>query len=194
MLEQNFAMTFEPNSRVEAFNEWAVTHNWPAHCDPSLNFESPALHDLLAIWREQSGSDAIPHRGKLTARILKSHLGHISIIERMEESPSRYRVRLLGTQLVQALGEMQGKYLDEVIAPDVVPHWNARLDLTLAENRPLRFISRVDMKKLYFLRSETMWAPLASDRESPSIVLMAAILTFNQSMSADNVVALTNLA
>jgi hypothetical protein len=188
------AMMDAPNSPAIAFNEWAKARDWPAYCDPELDFESPALIDLLAIWREQADSDAMPHRNKMTARVLKSHLGHISIIERVTEDTPRYRVRLLGSKLAQILGEMQGKYLEDAIAPEVVPHWQARLDLTLAEGRPMRFVSRVDIRKLHFLRSETFWAPLANDREPPSIVLMAAILTFSTSMSGENAAALTRFA
>jgi hypothetical protein len=183
-----------PNSRAIAFNDWAKARDWPAQCDPELDFESPALIDLLAIWREQAGAAAMPHRGQMTARVLKSHLGHISIIERVTKDSPHYRVRLLGTQLAHVLGEMQGKYLEEAIAPQVVPHWQARLDLTLAEGRPMRFISRVDMKNLYFLRSETFWAPLANDCEPPSLVLMAAILTFSEVMTAQYATALTRIA
>jgi len=112
-------------------------------------------------------------------------LRNISILERVADD--RCLVRLLGTRLAQVLGEMQGKFLNEVIAPQVVPHWHARLDVTLAEGRPMRFVSRVDMKKLYFLRSETFWAPLANDSGPPNIVLMAANLTFNSSIGAEPV-------
>jgi len=171
-------------SRAASFNDWAEEQDWPARCDPDLNFESPALKDILNIWREQAGQNAIPHRSKMTARVLKSHLRNISILERVAED--RCLVRLLGTRLAQVLGEMQGKFLNEVIAPQVVPHWHARLEVTLAEGRPMRFVSRVDMKKLYFLRSETFWAPLANDSGPPNIVLMAANLTFNSSISAES--------
>ena len=189
-----YAVMEATNSRAIAFNEWAKARDWPAFCDPELDFESPALIDLLAIWREQAGCDAMPHRNKMTARVLKSHLRHISIIERVAEDAPRYRVRLLGTRLAQVLGEMLGKYLEDAITPEVVPHWQARLDLTLAEGCPMRFVSRVDMKKLHFLRSETFWAPLANDREPCSIVLMAAILTFSTTMTAEDATALTNFA
>jgi len=181
-------------SRADAFNDWAEAHDWPARCDPDLNFDAPALTDLLGIWREQAGQSGMPQRSQLTARVLKSHLRHISIIERIGDVFPRYRVRLLGTQLAQMLGEMQGRYLDEVMPPEVAAHWQARLDLALAERSPVRFVSRVDMKKLYFLRSESFWAPLADEREPPSIVLMAAILTFNTASAVDNIGALASIA
>lgn len=181
-------------SRIEAFNEWAVEREWPAHCDPSLEFDASALGDLLAIWRDKAGSGVMPHRNALTARVLKPHLGNIAILERMSEEAPRYRVRLLGSRLALAIGEMQGKFLDDVLESDVVPHWEARADLALAEQCPLRFVSRVDVRRLYHLRSESLWAPLASDDGAGRLVLMAAILTCNTTMSAGQALELCRMA
>ena len=180
--------------RADSFNDWAQDQGWPARCDPDLDFESPALRDILAIWYEQAGANAFPHRNKMTARVLKAHLGNICILERVIAEQPLWRVRLLGTRLAQILGEMQGKYLHEVIATDVIPHWHARLNVTLAEGRPVRFVSRVDMKHLYFLRSESFWAPLGTESGQPDIVLMSAILTFNSSMSAELAAQMSKIA
>jgi hypothetical protein len=167
-----------------AFNTWAKELGWPAVCDPDLNFEAEILHQLLVIWRALAGTNALPHRAKLTPRVLKPFLKHIIILERTSEYPLRARVRLQGTHLVEVLGEMQGKYLDEALTADVVPHWHSRLGLALSENRPLRFVSRVDVQKKSFLRSETLWAPLAGDDGAPPQVLVSAIMTFNDAKAA----------
>lgn len=179
---------------VEAFNAWAAERNWPAHCDPSLQFEASELADLLQIWRGLASPGAIPERRKLTARLLKHHLSRIAILERACEQPVRYKARLLGTQLALHIGEMQGKYLDEVIDAEVMPHWSARIELTLKEQRPLRFVSRVDLRHLYHLRSETLWLPLAIDGDTKRLVLMSAVLSFNAVMPAEQASALTRLA
>lgn len=132
------------------------------------------------LWRKQAENGATPRRSQMTPRVLKPFLKNIAIFERPSNTPVRYRVRVIGTHLAEALGEMQGKYLDEVLPAPVVLQWHARLDLTLAEGRPMRFVSRVDARQLYFLRSETFWAPLASeDEKAPPQILMAANLSFN---------------
>jgi hypothetical protein len=172
-------MAPEHTSATLAFNNWAREANWPAVCDPGLNFSASALRHLLTIWREQAGDAPMPHRSRLTARLMKPYLGDISIIERVSADPVRYRVRLMGTRLTGVLGEMQGRYLDETLAPAVLPHWQRRLGLTLAENRPMRFVSRVDLKGKTYLVSENLWAPLAGDDASCPLVLMAAILKYN---------------
>lgn len=182
------------NSRADAFNKWAEARDWPARCDPDLSFESPALTDLLNIWRELAGADEVPPRQRMTARVLKAHLRYIAIIERLQGAPLRHRVRLMGTRLSQILGEMQGRYLEEALDQEVFLHWQARLDLALAERRPVRFVSRVDLKQLYFFRSESFWAPLTCHHAEPSCVLMAAILTFNTPAASDDTAALARIA
>jgi hypothetical protein len=169
--------------RTLAFNDWAQEIGWPAACHPELDFEAETLHQLLVIWRALAGCEAMPHRAKLTPRILKPFLKNILIIERVSEEPLRGRVRLQGTHLVEVFGEMQGKFLDEALTEDVVPHWHSRLVLTLSEERPLRFVNRVDLRQKYFLRSETLWAPLVGDDGAPPQVLVGAVLKFNDPKS-----------
>jgi hypothetical protein len=187
-------MTSEHTAATLAFNAWAQDCGWPAICDPGLSFEAAALGEILSVWRAQAGDDGIPLRSRLTARVLKPYLGYISIIERPADAPSRHRVRLFGMRLAENLGEMQGKYLEDVLAPEVVRHWQARIELALRENRPMRFVSRVDADKKYHLISESLWAPLRGDDRETPMVLMAAILKFNDQIEAIRKRTLINIA
>jgi hypothetical protein len=164
--------------RARAFNRWAEEAGWPAVCDPSLTFEAPSLRKILRIWQDTAKGGALPQRSQFTARLLKPHLGDIAIIERKGDTAEQYRFRLFGTRLAEALGELQGKTFAQVMTPNVVEHWRTRFNLTVAEGHPLRFVSRVDLQKKNFLRSESLWMPLADDNGA-TITLMSAVLTFN---------------
>ena len=169
-------MTIALTARVAAYNDFAKAQDWPSLCDEALAFESKILIDLLAAWRRQAGS-AIPRRSAMSARALKPHLGNVAIIERIARRPARFQMRLMGTRLTQIVGDLQGRYLDEAVPSDLVVRWNAALDLTLAETRPLRFVNRVDFKGLNFLRAEILLAPLLGGDETPSMVLGGAVFT-----------------
>jgi hypothetical protein len=164
-------MTIAFAARAVAFNDLAKAQGWPSLCDPDLAFESEALTDLLAIWRKHAGTEAIPQRSRTSARVLKQHLGHVAILERVADGPARYRVRLMGTRITQMVGEMQGKFLEDVVPAELLPRWYCALDLTLAEGRPLRFVTRVDFGKLEFLQAELLLAPLLEGSDTPSLVL-----------------------
>ena len=177
-------MPDKQSSGPASFNDVAAAKNWPLACDPTLSFESDALADVLAIWRGLA-KGGIPYRHMISARMLKPHLAYIGIVERVQADPPRYCVRLMGTKLSQTLGEMQGKMLDEMLPPDLLPRWQSEFDLTLAEQRPLRFTgSRVDRNNLTFLQSETLLCPLLDENDAPNIVLAASILKAGTATSA----------
>jgi len=157
------------------FRDWTNTPHLGAICDPTLDFESGILHCALTAWRGEAGSEGIPARSRLTARLLKDILGNVTIFERLEETPSCYRVRLMGTRITAVLGEMQGKTLDEVLPTDAFVRWTAVLDATLTDLRPLRFASCVAFKKLDFLQAEILLAPLLNERGQPSMVFAATV-------------------
>ncbi len=165
-------MTIAP--RVAAFNDWAKAQAWQAFCDPDLAFESETLADLLAIWRRQAGSDPIPPRSKMDVHVLKRHLGHIGIFERVG---TRYRVRLIGTKLTQVFGEMQGKFVDEAVPPELLQRWEYQIGLPLSQRCALRFVSpSIDFRNLQYLQAELLMAPLLEDAEEPTLVLTGVVL------------------
>jgi hypothetical protein len=176
-----------------AFNRWAEEIGWPAVCDPSLAFEAPSLGNLLKIWQDQAGGGVLPRRSQFTARLLKPHLGDIAIIERRGGAAEQYRFRLMGTRLTEALGELQGKTFAQALSPKVTEHWRSRFDLTVSEGRPLRFVSRVDIQKKHFLRSENLWVPLAEENGA-AIVLMSAFLSFSGQENASIAMQTVNIA
>jgi len=167
-------MTIAQPLRVVAFNDWVTAQGWKLWCDPSLAFVAAPLADLLAIWQAQAGSDRIPPKSKLSARVLKPHLRYIALFQQV--TGRRYCVRLMGSQLSRTFGEMQGKFVDEVVPPELVARWHGALDLTLAEGRPLRFTSTVAFPHLDYLQSEIFLAPLLDKQEMPSLVLGGAVL------------------
>jgi hypothetical protein len=173
--ELTSCLKIELTTTMLKYSDWTNTRQLGAICDPTLDFESRILQSALAAWRGEAGSEGIPARSSLTARVLKHILGNVTIFERLEETPSRYRVRLMGTRITAVLGDMQGKTLDEVLQADALARWIAVLDATLTDQRPLRFLSHVAFKELDFLQGEILLAPLLDERGQPSMVFAATV-------------------
>jgi hypothetical protein len=83
--------------------------------DPDLG-DSPKFRDLFAYWERKRGTRAMPTRADIDPIELKTHLGHLVLVEVLP-GPQRFRFRLAGTKVVEAYGrDSTGKTVDEVFA------------------------------------------------------------------------------
>jgi len=74
----------------------------------------PMLADLLAYWHQKRAGRAMPARADIEPAELKPMLPHLFMVD-VEHEPLRLRYRLVGTALVDVLGQdIKGKYLDEM--------------------------------------------------------------------------------
>ena len=94
----------EPGAR---FNALCAAHGWAGLCDRTLAFRRPELAAMNALWRQAAGGASIPKRADMGPRALKGHLPNVAIYERavVGDTP-RYRVRLMGTQFAQVMGDL----------------------------------------------------------------------------------------
>lgn len=145
-----------------ALNETAAELSWPMLCDESCDFTNPILADLLSLWRSEAG-DGIPARESFTARKLQPFMRNIGLYERIGDGEHRrYRVRLMGSGIVQYYGELTGRYLDEVVPERFLPRWYAASDVVLAVGAPLRLIGRSDTFDKSYIVAEYFCAPLTA--------------------------------
>lgn len=156
---------------AKAFNQRAVSQKWHQACDPTLAFSDPYYSKLLAIWREKSGTRAMPARSQMTARDLKDYLRHVIIIQREEQGIPHYRWRLIGTSVTEIVGHNTGKLLEDCIPPDQMSRWTEAFDLILESEQPWRFLGRVKLKGREYLQAEHLYLPLADDNGVPSFVM-----------------------
>jgi len=172
-------MSFDGHAEPGAkFNAASSAEGWPGLCDHTLAFRRPELAAMNALWHQLAGDASIPKRTDMTPRLLKDHLPHIAIYERVTAGEEhRYRARLMGTQFAQVMGDLTGKFIDSVIPPQFLPRWTAALDAVLDGGVPLRFVSRSDTANKSFLVGEFFEAPLLTDDGSMSLVIADAIFT-----------------
>jgi hypothetical protein len=157
-----------------ALNAHAETLGWPFRCDPSLDFTRPELNALCELWRDKANGHGLPSRASLDMRALKPFVRNISILERIgPKGHRRYRFRLFGSSLAQLFGEHTGRYLDEMVVPELLENWLACFDTTVRFGAPMRFISYYQIPSQAFLKGEIFAAPLAADTQDQPLVLIA---------------------
>jgi hypothetical protein len=165
----------EPGAEYTAQSQ---AQGWAGFCDPTLAFRRPELATMAALWRQVAGDAPVPKRADISPRTLKDHLPNVVIYERViVEGVRRYRVRLMGSQFAQTMGDLTGKFIDTALPAEFLPRWYAALDAVLDCGLPLRFVSRSDTANKAFLVGEFFEAPLLSDGGSMNLVIAAGIFT-----------------
>jgi hypothetical protein len=155
-----------------AFNEAASHGGWPILCDEGCGFDNPMLSGLLTLWQDEA-KNGIPPREAMTARKLQPFMRNIAIYERIGEGAQRrYRVRLMGSGIVQYYGELTGKYFDEVVPEKYLPRWYGVSDLPLLCGKPVRLILRADTFDKSYMVAEYLSAPLTTDSGLTKFILI----------------------
>jgi hypothetical protein len=156
---------------VKTLNEKAAREKWYHVCDPTLSFSDPSYDQLLELWRSKAGERKMPVRSDMTPRDLKTLLRNILVLERVSLGPSRYKFRLVGTGLHNMAGELTGKMVDEVVAPEHLPRWVDCAELILDGGQPMRFLGRVHLEGKEYLNAENLYVPLANDAGEPTFIM-----------------------
>jgi hypothetical protein len=158
-----------------ALNEAAAKGGWPMLADETCAFEHAMLGELLALWQSEA-KDAIPARNTMTARKLQPFMRNIALYERIGEGPQRrYRVRLMGSGIVQYYGELTGKYVDDVVPEKFLDRWYAMADISLLSQKPVRILLRADTFDKSFMVAEYLCAPLVSDSGLTKFILLGMV-------------------
>lgn len=80
-----------------------------------LEISHPKLKRLYEYWCEKRGDRRMPSRADLDPLDMTFIIGNIILVDVIDGSPLRFRIRLHGTNLVQRVGyELTGKMLDEL--------------------------------------------------------------------------------
>lgn len=160
---------------AQALNEAAAQNGWPMLADETCDFINPMLHELLSLWRGEAAVCGIPQRLALTARKLQPFMRNISLYERVGEGPQRrYRVRLMGSGIVQYYGELTGKFLDDGVPEKFLPRWYALSDVAIGAKKPVRVLLRADTFDRSYMVTEYLTAPLRAGNGDAKFVLQGA--------------------
>ena len=158
-----------------AFNDAATANGWPAIADETCSFNHAVLSDLLALWRSEA-AQGIPLRTTMTARKLQPFMRNIALYERIGEGVQRrYRVRLMGSGIVEYFGELTGKSFEEAVPPAYLPLWYGACDVPLLSRQPVRYVARADTFEKSFVVVEYFYAPLMADSGLVKFALLGVI-------------------
>lgn len=169
----------------------AVAASWGGILDPGLHFLHPVPAAAAAYWRSRCPpGGGLPGRQDIDPLAMRGFLPHLMLqeITWRGDAPPRLRYRLLGTALVDHYGELTGRWLDEVLAPNLLSA-NEFLATEVARRRaPLRNLERAGMRRRDWIIIEGVGMPLASNHVDVDM-LMVALVTWPEEEPPPEVVA-----
>jgi hypothetical protein len=158
---------------AHALNDAAAQNGWPMLADETCDFTNPMLRELLSLWQGEAADGGIPLRPALTARKLQPFMRNIALYERIGDGPQRrYRVRLMGSGIVEYYGELTGKFLDDVVPEKFLPRWYALCDVATGARKPVRVLLRADTFDKAYMVTEYLTAPLRDENRAVKFVLL----------------------
>lgn len=157
---------------MKAFNEQAKASGWTFTCGPATGFDNPALSGALALWREKARGRTMPARSDMTARLMKTYMPHMSLLEKVQTAKgARYRVRLHGTALASYAGDKTGQFLDDMIPLDLIGSYTSVYDTVLEMLEPMRVVRDFQVPELDYLAGESLVAPLSAPGKTTPLIL-----------------------
>jgi hypothetical protein len=163
------AETLASDRQCASFNAIAINRGWSCRCDASLAFTRNELAAVAKLWSEKAGKNPIPARADFDARSLVSVLPHVTILERMANG--RYRLRLHGTSQTKYTGDHTGRFIEDMVPPNIVDAYNALYDLVLNEGRPVRAVWNYQAPEIAYLTGESFVAPLTGKDGAANLLL-----------------------
>ena len=168
-------MTTQNDRIIQTYNRRAELEGIPHRVDPTLAFQAPQLREALSVWRDAAKGRAIPCRVDMTPKAMKGFLRHLAIVDVVSEpKPTRYRLRISGTEIERTLGHLPSGFLEDIVPEPFRSRWQVVLDLALATKEPLRVFGRMEFRERAYLSAEIFLGALGIYPESPSAVLIVA--------------------
>jgi hypothetical protein len=142
----------------------------------SRNVSAPELTTLLMYWQMRAAGRLAPSRAEISAKDIPSVLRNLHLYEVQDEGRA-FRLRLLGTQLVEAVGsDPTGKIVTENDPEPMYQRVYQGLQQVLKRRSPIYMLARRSaMPQMSFLPTESLLLPLSDDGKTIDKILAATI-------------------
>ena len=164
-----------PNVPTDSAATPADKGSAPWFADPALKFVTPELKRAVDVWHEKRGTRTMPSRDDMSIRDLAFALPNIGFVDIVKTGGvTRFKVRLMGSVLDEFVAPMTGHFVDEVVPERFATKWATHWQPSIDQRAPLRAVARVEFAERRWYVSEALHAPLATDGETPDVLMVAA--------------------
>ena len=144
-----------------------------------MSFEQRLRADVLkvlyAYWQSLRRNRPAPSRADIDPSDIVTVLPHLGIFD-VEQSPRRYRIRLIGTRIVSWYGcDLTGRYLDEIDFGSSNGFTFAILDQVVERIAPAHMTGEYTKQDGRTIRYERLYLPLSSEGETVDKLIGATV-------------------
>ncbi|MGE5147399.1 MAG: PAS domain-containing protein [Candidatus Eiseniibacteriota bacterium] len=133
------------------------------------------LKRLYAYWLAKKGTRAAPARADIDPLEIAPLLPHVTLID-VESAPLRFRYRLVGTEIVNNVGEdFTGRYLDTLLRLAQRDLMAAELARVVASGQPAVNLWEYARHDGRHVRYERLVLPLSSDGKTVDMLLSGMV-------------------
>jgi len=149
----------------------------------TANLKAPALKTLFAYWLAKSAGRIGPSRDDINPTDIPAILPNIHMHDVLDGGRA-FRARLIGTQIVAAIGDDQTNRIFTESENDLVgARVFAAMSAVVTHKRPIRGTARhAAAPRLDFLSAESVFLPLSSDGQKVNKLLACTIFSQPQSL------------
>ena len=134
------------------------------------------IRDIYQYWLNMKGERPMPSRADLDPADIAKLLQHINLID-VEPETGRYRMRLIGSETVKAMGlDVTGEYLDDF--PLIEGLLKERYDWVVKNRRPYFNFGKLKWSKKSYLEYYSLGLPLSHDGENVNMLMIAIYYQF----------------
>lgn len=127
--------------------------------DPSVTLVSPVLQRLYAYWRSKAAVRP-PRRADLDPLEIGPDIHNVTLLD-VRHEPLRFRWRLLGGELVEAIGRnMTGRRFEDVYAHPILADVMRVFSRAALTGLPVRHVGTARFAERSYLRYESLHCPL----------------------------------
>ncbi len=143
-----------------------------------FDFSHAELTDFLSLWRGKRVGCRLPSRRDFDPLSMPWQLlRHIVLIDVLRQAKVRFRYRLIGTHITQALDrDSTGKFIDELHGANY-DRFVEGFSWVVANGRPLRSDGNAIFVNKEWVRYESLILPLAADGVTVDMLLVPAVFT-----------------
>ncbi|WP_417321194.1 PAS domain-containing protein [Emcibacter sp.] len=140
------------------------------------DIEPDPLKKIFLHWQKIKGDKFMPCRKDFRPADITMLLPHVALID-VEHDPRRFRVRLVGTETVKAMGrDVTGWYLDE--HPPLFPLIE-RYSWLVDHKSPYLYFGELIWSEKPFLNYYALGLPFSEDNDKVDIIMLGMYFVYN---------------